>query len=173
MSRKRIIAESGVILAVAVLLSVAANSVRDRSHRLAWLKGEARARVSAPAASPASGQDALYVEVSAAAADRLHESGALFLDARRTAAYEAGHIAGARSIPVWENDADARVESLRGEGIRYDWDIVIYCSGPTCEDSSKLAEKLALAGYFKLHVYKNGFPEWENNGRPVRQGAAP
>jgi len=173
MTWKRTIAESGVILAAAVLFGAAANSARDRSHRLAWHKVETRSAAGVSAVLPAADQGALYAEITVDAAQRLHEGGALFLDARRTSAYAAGHIAGARSIPVWENDADARVEALRGEGVPYDRDIVIYCSGPTCEDSAKLAEKLAMAGYLRLHVYKNGFPEWQNIGRPVRQGAAP
>jgi rhodanese-related sulfurtransferase len=97
----------------------------------------------------------------------------MFIDARRSADYEAGHIAGARSIPVWEHEADARVSALQAEGVLPDQVIVVYCSGIRCDDSAQLAEKLAFAGFFNVYVYAGGFPDWQFADGPVRQGKNP
>lgn len=87
-----------------------------------------------------------FVEISGDDAAWLVGRGALALDARRTKVYEEGHIAGARSFPVWESDIDARVTALVGEGRDGAIPVVLYCSGGDCEDSHMLAQKLFGAG---------------------------
>ncbi len=132
MSRKKIAREAGLILGAAVLLGAAANALRSESYKLAWVQAHAIARreavppqVEQTTQSPPSDSGALYTEITPEVAFRMYGAGALFLDARRTAAYEAGHIAGARSIPVWEHDADTRIDALRGDGVSFDKDIVV------------------------------------------------
>lgn len=98
---------------------------------------------------------------------------ALFLDARRSSVYAEGHIAGARSMPVWESDVDARVKALYEEGLDQQAPVVIYCSGGNCEDSHMLAEKLYMVGFDNLLIYKDGFPDWEKRGQPVSKGTSP
>jgi rhodanese-related sulfurtransferase len=182
MSWKKIAWEAGLILVAGVLVGAAVNVLRPESHKLAWI--QARTLVQREAAhpapeveqgtpSPSPGTGALFTEITPDIAFRMYGSGALFLDARRTAAYEAGHIADARSVPVWEHDAGVRIDALQRDGIPFEKDLVIYCSGAACEDSARLAEKLALAGFFKLSLYKEGFPDWEKRGWPVIQGAKP
>jgi rhodanese-related sulfurtransferase len=180
MSWQKITREAGLILVAAVLLGAAVNALRRESLKLSWVRARTFAQKEAgqptpevkQGASPQSADTgALYTEVTADLAYRMYGAGALFLDARRTAAYEAGHIAGARSIPVWEHDADARIDALRSKGIPPEQDIVVYCSGTACEDSARLAEKLALAGFFRLSLYKDGFPDWEKRGWPLTRGA--
>ena len=182
MKWRKLAGEVGSILVAAVLLGAAVNAFRPESHKLAWVRSHIPARIGAAspavgveqgAPSPPSDAGALFTEITGDVAFRMYGEGALFLDARRTAAYQAEHIAGARSIPVWEHDADARIEALRSNGIPFDKEIVVYCSGPTCEDSARLAEKLALAGFFKLSIYQDGFPDWEKKGWPVMRGMEP
>jgi rhodanese-related sulfurtransferase len=183
MSWQKIAGEAGLILVAALLLAAAVNAVRPESHKLAWIQAHAavqrEAAGSAPEVEPGSPfpspdtTGALFTEITPDIALRMHAAGALFLDARRSAAYGAGHIAGARSIPVWEHDADARIDALQSSGIPFDKEIVVYCSGADCEDSARLAEKLALAGFFKLSLYKDGFPDWEKRGWPVARGMKP
>lgn len=98
---------------------------------------------------------------------------ALFLDARRSSVYAEGHIAGARSMPVWESDVDARVKALYEEGLDQQAPVVIYCSGGNCEDSHMLAEKLYMVGFDNLLIYKDGFPDWEKRGHAISKGTAP
>ena len=47
--------------------------------------------------------------------------------------------------------------------------IVIYCTGGDCEDSHMLAEKLYMVGFNALYVYKDGFPDWQKRGLPIRR----
>ena len=88
----------------------------------------------------------------------------LTLDARRTKDYEQGHIAGAKSFPVWESDIDSRVTALVGEGRDGAVPVVLYCSGGDCEDSHMLAQKLFGGGFNTLLVYRDGWPDWQKRG---------
>ena len=58
--------------------------------------------------------------------------------------YRAGHIAGARSISIWEADADDKVKALFAEGRDQSAPIVVYCSGGDCEDSHMLGAEALL-----------------------------
>jgi rhodanese-related sulfurtransferase len=118
-------------------------------------------------------KDKPYVEVSGDDVKFLHGAGVLFLDARRTAVYEEGHIANARPMPIWESDVDQRVMALLGEGRDMTQPVVLYCSGGDCEDSHMLAQKLWGAGFENLLVYKDGFPDWQKRGGAVHKGGAP
>ena len=109
----------------------------------------------------------------AADAEWLHRQGAMFLDARRTSVYEQGHIPGARSFPIWESDIDDRVSALMNEGLDPKKPMVLYCSGGDCEDSHILAQKLWGVFFNNALVYKDGFPDWEKRGNPVRRGSQP
>jgi len=96
--------------------------------------------------------------------------GALILDARRTDTYAAGHLPGARSLPVWEDGLAAKVALLKADPLL---PMIVYCAGGDCQDSHLLAQKLWLAGYRNLRIYAGGFPDWEARGWPVHRGEAP
>jgi len=105
-----------------------------------------------------------WVEISGDDVAWLFARGALILDARRTKDFEAGHIARAKSFPVWESDVDARVTALVGEGRDGSIPVVLYCSGGDCEDSHMLAQKLFGASFNNLLVYRDGWPDWQKRG---------
>ena len=111
-----------------------------------------------------------WVEIDPAAVRELYEREVPFIDARRTSVYEEGHIAGARSIPVWEADLDERLKALYEEGLDPEAPIVVYCSGGNCEDSHMLAQRLWGLGLNNVLVYKDGYPDWVKNGGPTRTG---
>ena len=120
--------------------------------------------------------DKAYVEISGADVAALHAAKALFLDARRTSVYEQGHIAGARSVSVWESDLEEKVRKLfdeRSDPREQAKAIIIYCSGGDCEDSHMLAEKLWGIQFNNLYVYKDGFPDWQKRGGTVHTGSNP
>lgn len=111
--------------------------------------------------------DKPFVEISSEDAMQLWHEKAIFIDARRTDIYAAGHIAGARSMPVWESDINDRVRAFFDEVTNQQQPIVIYCSGGNCEDSHMLAEKLWGVGFENALVYKDGFPAWQKMGGAV------
>lgn len=113
-----------------------------------------------------------FVEISGDDVAWLFARGALILDARRTKAFEEGHIAGARSFSVWESDIDARVTALVGEGRDGSVPVVLYCSGGDCEDSHMLAQKLFGADFNNLLVYRDGWPDWQKRGGKSATGPA-
>lgn len=112
-----------------------------------------------------------WIEISPEDVAELYGRKILFIDARRTDVFNEGHIAGSRSMPVWEADVDARVAALYDEGRDQNAPIVIYCSGGNCEDSHMLAQKLWGVGFDNVLVYKDGFPDWQKRGGAVARGA--
>jgi rhodanese-related sulfurtransferase len=120
--------------------------------------------------------DKPYVEIGGADAKVLQSTGALVLDARRTSVYEQGHIAGARPFSVWESDIDEKVNKLyeeRSDPREQLKPILVYCSGGDCEDSHMLAQKLWGVQFNNVYVYKDGFPDWQKRGGPIRTGSNP
>jgi rhodanese-related sulfurtransferase len=107
-------------------------------------------------------------EISSAEAWLAFQIKAPFLDARRSAEFTDGHIAGAWCAPVWEADLDDRLiffKAARQPGPEDP--IVIYCSGGDCHDSHLLAAKLLKEGYFHLLIYRDGYPGWVAQGHPI------
>jgi rhodanese-related sulfurtransferase len=112
-----------------------------------------------------------YSEIEGEDAAWLHARGAVFLDARRSRDYAQGHVAGARSFPVWESEVlKERVEAFVAEGRDGSLPVVLYCSGGDCEDSHMLAQALFGAGFENLLVYRDGFPDWVKRGGEVGTG---
>jgi rhodanese-related sulfurtransferase len=115
--------------------------------------------------------DRPWVAISGEQAMSLQGQGIPFLDARRTAVYLEGHIAGARSLPIWESSVEDGIKRLYEEGYDVNAPLVVYCSGGDCEDSHMLAERLHRFGFNNSLVYTGGFPDWEKRGLPVEKGA--
>lgn len=105
--------------------------------------------------------------------DSLFDSGALFLDARRSSEFRQGHIPRARSVPVWEAGLDDKIKALFSELPDQSVPIVVYCNGGECEDSHELGQRLYLVGFDGVRVYRDGFPDWVKRKRPVSTGATP
>lgn len=95
---------------------------------------------------------------------RLSDSGLVVLDVRPTSEYEAGHIAGARSIPI---------EELRSRllEIPKNSEVVAYCRGPYCVFSDDAVRLLQSKGY-KASRLEAGFPDWLLAGFPVQRNEA-
>lgn len=130
----------------------------------------------APApAPPASRQfpahpDKPYVEISSDDAKILYDRGALFFDARRTSVFNKEHIARAENISVWEADLNEKVKQIFERNLDTETPIVVYCDGGACEDSHMLAQRLWGIGLNAVFVYKDGYPDWKEKGRPVVKG---
>ena len=102
-------------------------------------------------------------QVSAAElADRLSRGQVVVLDVRPEAEYRAGHIAGARSMPVEE--FDAQMAQLTREG-----EVIAYCRGPYCVYADDAVRILRARG-LQARRLDVGFPEWRRAGLPVAAG---
>jgi rhodanese-related sulfurtransferase/DNA-binding transcriptional ArsR family regulator len=95
-------------------------------------------------------------------AARLRRREVLILDVRPEAEYAAGHIAGARSVPIAELRRHLRV-------LPRDADVVAYCRGPYCVYADDAVRELNRRG-FRARRLIDGFPEWKRAGLPVAAG---
>lgn len=91
---------------------------------------------------------------------RMTNGEVVVLDVRPEQEYAAGHIAGARSLPV--ADLSARLAELPRET-----EYVAYCRGPYCVYADEAVAVLRANG-LKAHRLSEGYPEWWLSGRPVR-----
>ena len=90
---------------------------------------------------------------------RIRNGSAVVLDVRPAKEFAAGHIAGARSIPVTE--LRARIKEIPTKRL-----IVAYCRGPYCVFADQAVQILRGAGYEALRL-DGGFPDWCAKGMPV------
>ena len=95
---------------------------------------------------------------------RLKERSVIVLDVRPEDEYRAGHIAGARSIPVSELQARLREVPKSKK-------IVAYCRGPYCVFADEAVRFLRSNGRKAVRL-ESGFPDWKARGLPVSAGIA-
>jgi len=85
------------------------------------------------------------------------------LDVRPPEEFVAGHIPGARSVPI--ADLKRRLRELpRGR------EVVAYCRGPFCVFAHDAVELLRRHGY-RARRAEHGLPDWRAAGFPVERGA--
>ena len=146
---------------------------RDGNHVRYAISGEPALRVSLALAEAASAQ---LAEVERAARsyvgddteevrreelmERLRRGDVVLIDVRPANEFEAGHIPGARSIPI--DELERRIDELPA-----DTDVVAYCRGPFCAYASAAVRQLQARGRPARRL-KDGWPEWslaQENGR--------
>jgi rhodanese-related sulfurtransferase len=93
---------------------------------------------------------------------RVRAGDVVVLDVRPDPEYRAGHIAGARSLPL--NDLKRRLRDLPR-----DVDIVAYCRGPYCVYADD-AVRLLRRGGRRAARLEDGYPEWVRAGLPITAG---
>src|SRR6266545_5215432 len=96
-------------------------------------------------------------------ARRLRRGEVTVIDVRPAAEYDAGHVEGARSLPITE--LKRRLNSLPRDG-----ELVAYCRGPYCVFADDAVRLLRRQG-FEARRLEDGFPEWKRTGLPVMVGA--
>jgi rhodanese-related sulfurtransferase len=92
-------------------------------------------------------------------ARRLDAGDVAVIDVRPRQEFNAGHVVGARSVPI--DELEAYLGSLSVGG-----DIVAYCRGPYCvyaDDAVRVLRKNGL----EARRLEDGFPEWRRAGLPV------
>ena len=94
--------------------------------------------------------------------ERLGRGDVTVLDVRPPEEFAAGHIPGARSVPLPE--LERRLDELPR-----DVEVVAYCRGPYCVLAPEALGILRAAG-FRARRLEDGFPEWRLAGLPVEVG---
>jgi len=97
-------------------------------------------------------------------AERLAAGDVVVVDVRPTAEFAAGHITGARSIPI--DQLAANIKDLPAEV-----EIVAYCRGPYCVFADDAVRLLRRRGRPARRL-EDGFPEWERAELPVEMATA-
>jgi rhodanese-related sulfurtransferase/DNA-binding HxlR family transcriptional regulator len=93
---------------------------------------------------------------------RVRRGEVVVLDVRPAAEYRAGHVAGARSLPI----ADLR---RRLNELPPGQQVVAYCRGPYCVYADEAVRLLGGRGVPAARL-EDGFPEWARAGLPVAVG---
>jgi len=84
--------------------------------------------------------------------ERLRDGQAVLVDVRPREEFEAGHIDGARSIPLGE--LEQRLAELPAES-----EVIAYCRGPFCAFAPEAVRRLVAAGRTARRL-EDGWPEW-------------
>jgi rhodanese-related sulfurtransferase len=94
--------------------------------------------------------------------ERLTGGHVVVIDVRPAREFEAGHVAGARSVPI--SELERRLGALPR-----DVEVVAYCRGPLCVYADDAVRLLRGQG-FEARRLEDGFPEWSRAGLPVAVG---
>ncbi len=99
----------------------------------------------------------------------LADNSAVVLDARPHLEYAISHIPGAMNVaakpgvPISSYVSDVAEVGRLLEGSK-ETPLVLYCNGPYCGKSKRLAEELLAAGYTNVRRYQLGIPVWRALG---------
>jgi rhodanese-related sulfurtransferase/predicted transcriptional regulator len=96
--------------------------------------------------------------------ERLARGDVVVVDVRPEVEYEAGHIEGARSIPL--DELERRLAELPSDA-----EIVAYCRGPFCAYAHDAVRRLRAHGH-RARRLQEGWPEWRLAGKPTTSRAA-
>jgi rhodanese-related sulfurtransferase len=90
----------------------------------------------------------------------------VLVDALAPMSYAHSHLPGAINLPPeWvEERGPRRIPDQDAE-------IVVYCSGPTCDSSVDAGTRLLRLGYRNVRHYVGGKLEWVEAGLPLEGGA--
>ena len=95
---------------------------------------------------------------------RLTKGDVVLVDVRPAEEFEAGHIKGARSIPL--DELEDRLAELPA-----DCEIVAYCRGPYCAYAHDAVRRLQATGR-QARRLEEGWPEWRLAGQPTERHRA-
>jgi DNA-binding transcriptional ArsR family regulator len=91
--------------------------------------------------------------------ERLRVGDVIVLDVRPSPEFSAGHIRGARSVPI--TTLRQHLKTLPAGT-----DVVAYCRGQYCVYANDAVLELRKHGYHASRL-EDGYPEWRRDGRPV------
>jgi rhodanese-related sulfurtransferase len=92
----------------------------------------------------------------------------VLIDALSPMSYAATHLPGAISMPP--RAVDERAPRLIPD---LETSVVVYCAGPDCDSSVRVAARLIELGYRNVGHYAGGKSEWADAGLPFEGGRVP
>lgn len=95
-------------------------------------------------------------------ARRLEHGDVIVIDVRPPPEFTAGHITGARCIPI--NELDSKLAEFPD-----DVEIVAYCRGPFCVYADEAVRRITAVGR-RARRLEDGYPQWRDAGLPVAIG---
>lgn len=101
--------------------------------------------------------------IDAAKAKELFDTGAVFVDPRNDADFEAGRIPGAEHLDL---NGQLSAETL-AEVVGKEEPVVFYCNGEKCSRSPDACEKAVGWGWKQVYFFRTGLPAWKAAGYPV------
>jgi rhodanese-related sulfurtransferase len=96
--------------------------------------------------------------------ERMARGDVVLLDVRPRAEFDAGHIEGAKSVPI--DELQQRLAELPD-----DRELVAYCRGPFCAYAHEAVRRLRTAGRDAKRL-DIGWPEWRLGGLPSTESEA-
>ena len=92
----------------------------------------------------------------------INREDALVLDVREPGEFSAGHVLGAKSLPL------SRLDALPGDvARRKEKPVIVYCEGG--ERSSKALSALRKQGFTRVANLSGGLKAWQQAGLPVEK----
>ena len=104
-----------------------------------------------------------FASIASSEAVRLMNQGALLIDVRRRADFEAGHIAGARHVP-----GDTIADGARSIEKFKDKTVIAYCDSGTT--AAAAARQLGRLGFKHALNLRGGLAAWRQDNLPVVKG---
>ncbi|MHC1727481.1 MAG: rhodanese-like domain-containing protein [Syntrophobacteraceae bacterium] len=153
--------QSGAIVVMAILVSLAVNHLRPAGLPLIgdWSQ-KAQLQDLKTAEEP-------IVSMEEAQALFLTQ-GAVFIDARPADIYRSGHIQGALNLHA--DNMEEAMTRIQAE-VPPDSLIITYCDGESCTLSKEIALELSARGYSHVRVLVNGWSVWQDANMPVESGS--
>lgn len=124
----------------------------------------------AEGAQPATAAAGVPGGISVAEAKQLWDEGAIFIDTRKTEAFQAGHVEASMRLTI-----DMITQGSFGDVLLFlqsdpNVPVVVYCDGGQCDESQIVRERLVRSGFPNIKIMVDGFPGWKAAGHPVAFG---
>ena len=149
-----------ILIGVALLLAAGVNLVHPK--RIPWVEDWGH-RVEAQAV-----QDGIALVQLSDVLNSLRDGTHVLVDARPANEYARGHIPGALSVPFEAVDSGTSISPAVLESAL---PLILYCSGPECDDSLLLALHLRDLDQTDVAVFIGGIEIWQKELLAVEEGA--
>lgn len=104
--------------------------------------------------------DTFISKISKNEVNTLFDTDTIFIDARFSSDFEAGHLKGAINVPINITDKERKILMAN---ISKRSHIVVYCQSASCGYARNVTKKLLADGFRNVSIFKGGWREWAQN----------